>query len=308
MRHAIRWFKCKLKPPNNVNQNVSQILKQICQAKLNHNKKALLHECKRYTTHRIAGAHYAALSNGGRYPSSHDGGGGYPIQSWWGVPHPDLARGTPSSHGGTPSRPGRRGYPGNPPIGNKISFKVATFYSRDEIPCVSQVFPVSQIFTAQVQSVREGVVFTGVFLFTFWRGVLHPKSRWGVPHPADGGIPSQVQVGVLHPADRGVPHPRSRGEPCPVDGGYPTQLMGVSHPRWGYPIQLTGGTPSQVQVGEPHPSLGVQGSISSTCYVAGSMPLAFTQDFLVPLCFPHKTQHLVLVDKGFTRPVLLLYL
>ena len=57
---------------------------------------------------------------------------------------------------------------------------------------------------------REGTVFTGVCLFTFW-GVPHPRSRWGeVPHPRSGqvGTPSQVQVGGT-PSQVGVPYTRS---------------------------------------------------------------------------------------------------
>ena len=57
------------------------------------NKKVLLHEHKRHTTHRIAFAHYAALSNGGE------------------VPHPVLVVGVP---GVPPSRPGQ-GVPQVPP-------------------------------------------------------------------------------------------------------------------------------------------------------------------------------------------------
>ena len=48
------------------------------------NKKVLLRERKRHTIRHVASAHYV-------------GWGGYPIQSWWGVPgvppHPDLAWG-----------------------------------------------------------------------------------------------------------------------------------------------------------------------------------------------------------------------
>ena len=67
-------------------------------------KKVLLCECKRHTTCHVASACYAV----GGYPiQSWWGvphpimvGGGYPIQSWWGVlkvppTHPDLARGYP---------------------------------------------------------------------------------------------------------------------------------------------------------------------------------------------------------------------
>ena len=76
----------------------------------------------------------------------------------------------------------------------------------------------------------------------------HPRSRWGLPHPADGGYSIQDQ-------DRGNPHQDwMRVPPC-------AGLDGV-------------------------PPIRKQISIVSTCYAAGSVPLALTQeDFLVVLCF-----------------------
>ena len=64
------------------------------------NKKVILRESKRHTARRVASTRYAALSNP-------DLVGGYPIQTWLGVP--------PSrpGQGGTPSRPGQ----GVPPTG-----------------------------------------------------------------------------------------------------------------------------------------------------------------------------------------------
>ena len=54
------------------------------------------------------------LVGGEGTPTSH--GGGYPIQSWWGVPQPVMVGGTPSSHGGgTPSSHGGEGVPQVPP-------------------------------------------------------------------------------------------------------------------------------------------------------------------------------------------------
>ena len=95
-------------------------------SEINDNKKVLLCEPKRHTSHHVASAHCAALSNGGGavpypvlagrvpHPSSRWGGcntsnpgqgRGYPIQSWpgeypiqplvFGVPHPVLAGGVP---------------------------------------------------------------------------------------------------------------------------------------------------------------------------------------------------------------------
>ena len=71
------------------------------------------------------------------------------------------------------------------------------------------------------------------------------------PHLDRGGIPH-------HRSGQGVPHPRSGWEVPGVDGG-----------------GCTRGTP-------PTPTPIRQSSIASTCYPAGGMPLAFTQeDFLV---------------------------
>ena len=59
-----------------------------------HNKKVLLRERKRQTAHHVASARYAALSNGG---------GGYPIQSWWGVPQVPPPSRPGLGEGGTPT-------------------------------------------------------------------------------------------------------------------------------------------------------------------------------------------------------------
>ena len=94
---------------------------------------------------------------------------------------------------------------------------------------------------------------------------------WGVPHLRSGGTPSKVWVG---------------GYPIPGLGGYPISGLGRGYP--GYPhteVWMVGGTPSQVWIvggaqGTPPPMR--QSSIASTCYAAGGVPLAFTQeDFLV---------------------------
>ena len=77
---------------------------------------------------------------------------------------------------------------------------------------------------------RLGTKYDGRLCFR--RCVSVQLSKWGYPIQLTG---------------RGVPHPRSRwGVPHPADWGYPTPGQ-----DGGYPIQLTGGTPSQVQ-GVPH--------------------------------------------------------
>ena len=87
---------------------------------------------------------------------------------------------------------------------------------------------------------------------------------WGVP-PSQVwmvGVPGQVLGTPHHPDLAGVPPPTMTG-------------WGTPHHDWmGYPPTMTGwGTPHH----DPPPP-----SIASTCYAAGDMPLAFTQeDFLV---------------------------
>ena len=131
-----------------------------------------------------------------------------------------------------------------------------------------------------------------------WTGGT-PSSQWGVPHPRSGwggliqltgGTSSQIWMRGTISSWWGVPYLRSRwGYPISgLDRGVPLWpgLDGV--PPWpgldgvppsgqdwmGYPLP-----PSQNWMGYP---LIRQSSIVSTCYVAGGMPLAFTQqDFLV---------------------------
>ena len=100
-------------------------------------------------------------------------------------------------------------------------------------------------------------------------GVPHPRfGWWGVPQPClDGG-------GVPRP---GLDGGGTQGTPIRSGcwGGYPSQvLMAGGYPGWVPPTRSgwEGGT---------HPPIR-QSSIASTCYAAGGVPLAFTQeDFLV---------------------------
>ena len=103
-----------------------------------------------------------------------------------------------------------------------------------------------------------------------------PGPDWGVPHPRSGRGGVQYPIPGL---DRGVPHP--------ADGGYPPSKirMGVLPIQdWmGYPLphQQDGVCPlSKTGWGTP-PPVRRQISKVSTCYAAGGVPLAFTQeDFL----------------------------
>ena len=120
-----------------------------------------------------------------------------------------------------------------------------------------------------------------------WGGVPHPMSgrgRGGTPSQvwSRGGTPSQVwtgwgYLGYPPPGQDGVPPPPTwDGVPPPLDlTGVPPLDMGQ-----GTPPDLGWGNPPQTWDGVPPPG------IASTCYAAGGMPLAFTQeDFLVYLYF-----------------------
>ena len=112
------------------------------------------------------------------------------------------------------------------------------------------------------------------------RGYPHPVPDWRVPHPVPIQYPSQVRTGYPYQDWMGVP-------PLRLDGGTPPPNLDWVPPiraGWGYP---------------PPPLPRRQSSRASTCYAAGGMPLAFTQeDFLVdvfwvfsPLAYcPHITK------------------
>ena len=100
------------------------------------------------------------------------------------------------------------------------------------------------IITARVRSTREGNIYTWECLSVHHRG---------------GGVPPQTQDGVP-PTWGGVP-------PHRPEVGYPPR------PGTGYPPPDLGWSTPQTWDGLPPPT---------TCYTAGGMPLAFTQeDFLV---------------------------
>ena len=132
------------------------------------------------------------------------------------------------------------------------------------------------------------------------KGVSHPRSGWGgtqgTPPPNRSGwgtpqtwdrVPPQPGMGYPLTWD-GVPPPDlGQGTPLDLEWGTPPRPgNGVTPQTWdrvpprpgtGYPPDLGWGTPPRPGMGPP-PTW----DIASTCYVAGSMPLAFTQeDFLV---------------------------
>ena len=118
-------------------------------------------------------------------------------------------------------------------------------------------------FTASIRRTREGNSFS-LSTLAGW-GVPHPRSRWGYPIPGldFGGYPIPLTGGgYLHPRSGwGVP-------PCPrLDGVPPRPRLDVVPPCPG----LDGVPPRPI-------------SKASTCYVAGGVLLAFTQeDFLVKI-------------------------
>ena len=119
------------------------------------------------------------------------------------------------------------------------------------------------------------------------QGVPHPRSEWGYPVPGpDGGYP-------IPGLDGGYPIPGPDGGGYPIPGPdrrYPILLMGeCPHPRSGWgSIQ---GYPLLSRTGwcNPPPI-----SKASTCYAAGGVPLAFTQEnFLVVCCLWFYSSHVL---------------
>ena len=100
------------------------------------------------------------------------------------------------------------------------------------------------------------------------QGIPQARSGWGYP-----GYPPHQHLARVPPILRwGTPTIKTwLGYPQPWDGVPPTIKTWPGYPPpWdGVPPDLGWGTPLR------------QSSITSTCYGAGGMPLAFTQDFLV---------------------------
>ena len=108
--------------------------------------------------------------------------------------------------------------------------------------------------------VRREVMFSQVCLCSTFGG-----GRGGTPSQVwlGGDTPSQVWLG-------GVPHPRSTW-------GTPPDL------GWGTSLDLGRGTPPELGWGNPPRQI----SVASTCYAAGGMPLAFTQEDFLVISFGH---------------------
>ena len=109
-------------------------------------------------------------------------------------------------------------------------------------------------------------------------GYPHPGMRY--PPPSRPGWGTPLGWGTLPPARPGL------GTPPPWDGVPPTNLgWGTpppSRPGWGTPPPWDG-VPPTLGWGTPSPTR--QSSIASTCYAAGGMPLAFTQEDFLVFCF-----------------------
>ena len=133
---------------------------------------------------------------------------------------------------------------------------------------VQHRFDIMILITARIRRMTGGYVFTGVWM----GGYPIPGLDGGYPIQGldwGGGTPSQVWMGgyPITGLDRGYP-------PTQVWTGVPSS-QGTHHPGLDAvpPLGLDG----------VPPSVRRQSSLASTCYTAGAMPLAFTQeeDFLV---------------------------
>ena len=177
----------------------------------------------------------------------------------------------------------------------------------------------SIIFTACIRSTREGTVFTGVCMLTFrggypiqvwmvegypipgvggtqpglhdggypiWGSTLARSSWWGylvLPWLGldGGGYPGYPHPGMAYPwPGMGYPPPSRPGWGTPPPWNWATPRPGMGYPQH---YQDLAGVPPWMEY-PPHLGWGTpprQSSIASTCYAAGGMPLAFTQEDLL---------------------------
>ena len=134
------------------------------------------------------------------------------------------------------------------------------------------------IFTARIRRMTGGYIFSLSTSQVWVEGVPHLRSRYGgVPQPRSRPGLDRVRpkLGTVYPLPQtwdGYPPPPRPGPPGPGTW-YPT------------PWTWDGVPPPGPGTGLPAPPLDQvwirQSSTASTCYAAGGVPLAFTQDFLV---------------------------
>ena len=140
---------------------------------------------------------------------------------------------------------------------------------------------VLQLEPTTVCAVSTALLYQRVFFTSFLDAVYYPISSLGreggylISGLGRVGTPSQVWVGgypILGPG-RGVPHlggvPHVQRVPHVQKGGYPHV--------WGVP--MSGGYPIS-----PLPPPITQSNIASTCYAAGGVSLAFTQEHIFIVC------------------------
>ena len=148
--------------------------------------------------------------------------------------------------------------------------------------------------TARIRRMTEGNVFT---LSTIVGGTPFPGPGGGTPFSGPGGgypLPrSRLGVPLFQVQAGGIPLPRSRGYPLPGKGVPPTWEGSTSPPGKrvphlgrGTPLHGKGVPPSRgvpsIQVRSQDGGTPYWSSIVCTCYAAGGVLLAFTQeDFLV---------------------------
>ena len=233
--------------------------------------------------------------------------GGYPIPGLWGG-------GTPARSGwwgGTPARSGWLGVPwpgldgggGLPQPG--LDGEGVPQPGLDGWGYPGQVWMVGE-YPSQVWMVVGGVT-------------MARSGWWGVPQP---GL---VGEGVPQPGldGEGVPQPGLNG-----GGGYPIQVwivggtQGIPWPGldgggvpWVSPTWLNGITPHHDWMGYPHhdwmeyPFIMTgwgtpPPSVRSTCYVAGGIPLAFTQEDFLFIIFSSLYRYLSVTLQGLFQDIL----
>ena len=104
------------------------------------------------------------------------------------------------------------------------------------------------------------------------------------PRPGTRSTPDQVRMGYPYPPRPGMGYPPDLGQGTPWTWDRVPPGPGTGYPP--PPKDLRWCTPETWDEYPPRPGMGYPHSIASTCYEAGGMPLAFTQeDFLVMFIF-----------------------